>query len=347
MSHRFGDAMRGLSTQLKSVYQAHAVAIVPGGGTYGMEAVARQFATDQSVLVVRNGWFSYRWSQILDAGRISRHTTVCQAQPLSDEAQSPWQPCPLAEVLAAVEQHRPGVVFVPHVETSSGMLLPNAYIEALAKATHAVGGVLVLDCIASGAMWVNMQALGVDVLISAPQKGWSSTPCAALVMLSQQAQSVMQSTESSSFACDLKKWASIMTQYEQGGHAYHATMPTDGLLQLHHTMLETCLHGLEALRQHQMELGARVRALLTQNGWPSVAAMGFESPSVVVCHTTDPELQNAKKWMAQGLQTATGVPLQCGENTQFKTFRIGLFGLDKLLHIDRTVAQLKQAIAQM
>ena len=344
MSQAFQGVMRELSATLKKVYHAHAVAIVPGSGTFGMEAVARQFATGKKTLVIRNGWFSYRWTQIFEMGNIPAESVVLKARQVRDEAQAPFIPAPIDEVVAAIRQHRPDVVFAPHVETSAGMMLPDDYLRAVADATHAVGGLFVLDCIASGTIWVDMDATGVDVLVSAPQKGWSASPCCAMVMMSAAARDRIEGTTSTSFACDLKKWLQIMETYESGGHLYHATMPTDALARCLEAMEETRAQGFGALRERQLELGRRVRALLQARGFPSVAAEGFQAPGVVVSHTLDPEIQSARAFLAQGLQTATGVPLQCDEPADFRSFRIGLFGLDKLADIDGTVARLAQAL---
>lgn len=344
MSQRFQGVMRDLSSTLKSVYNAQALAIVPGSGTFGMEAVARQFATNEHVMVVRNGWFSYRWTQILEAGQIARSHSVFKARPVSDQPQAAWAPAPIETVCAAIAAERPAVVFAPHVETSAGMMLPDSYISALADAVHAVGGLLVLDCIASGALWVDMQATGVDVLVSAPQKGWSSTPCAGMVLLGERALAKLETTRSTSFSMDLKQWLAIMRAYESGGHAYHATLPTDGLRQLRDTLIETVALGLDTVRAAQIELGREVRAVLTQHGYPSVAAPGFEAPGVVVSHTTDPEIQTGRAWIKLGVQAAAGVPLQCDEGPDFRTFRLGLFGLDKWADVPRSVAHIKAAL---
>ncbi|KFX69676.1 class V aminotransferase [Pseudomonas taeanensis MS-3] len=344
MSKSFQRVMNDISSTLKEVYNAQAVAIVPGSGTFGMEAVARQLASEQQCLVIRNGWFSYRWTQILEMGAIPAATTVLKARPVADHRQAAFTPPPLEEVLAAIETQRPQVVFAPHVETSSGMILPDDYLRAVADAVHAVGGLFVLDCIASGTLWVDMQACGIDVLISAPQKGWSGSPCCALVMLSQAALERINSTQSSSFACDLKKWLQIMQAYEQGGHAYHATMPCDALARFRDVMKETEAYGFEAVRAEQLELGRLVRSLLASKDFKSVAAPGFEAPGVVVCYTDDGDIKSGKKFAAQGLQIAAGVPLQCDEPSDFQTFRIGLFGLDKLNNIERTVKTLEQAL---
>ena len=347
MSKRFQGAMRDISSILKEVYHAKSAVIVPGSGTFGMEAVARQFAHGKKVLVIRNGWFSFRWSQIFDMGKIPSETIVLKARRVNDSSQSPWIPCPIEEAVATIRAEKPAMVFAPHVETSSGMMLPNSYIRALADAVHEVGGMMVLDCVASGTIWVDMQATGVDVLVTAPQKGWSGTPCCAMVMLSEHARSAIDSTTSSSYACDLKKWLQIMETYESGAHAYHATMPTDALVSLRAVMQETRDYGFEKVRAEQAELGAKVRALMEARGLPSVAAPGFKAPGVVVSYTTDPDIQNSKKFLALGLQTATGVPLQCDEPADFMTFRVGLFGLDKLHNVDRTVATLAGALTEL
>lgn len=347
MSQRFQGVMRDISATLKSVYNAHTAVVVPGGGTFGMESVARQFAADQRVLVIRNGWFSYRWTQIFEMGRIPSAQTVLKARQVCSGAQAPYAPAPINEVVATIRAERPAVVFAPHVETAAGMMLPDDYLRAVGAAAHEVGALFVLDCIASGAMWVDMQACGVDVLISAPQKGWSGTPCAAFVMLSERARARLDETTSSSFAMDLKKWQQIMAAYEGGGHAYHATMPTDALASVRDAMLESRDYGFEKLRGEALELGKRVRVLLAELGLPSVAAPGFEAPGVVVSYTTDAGLHTGKAFLAEGLQTAAGVPLQCDEGPEFKTFRIGLFGLDKLHNTARSVANLEQALRKI
>ncbi len=344
MSAAFQQVMRDISTTLKDVYQAAGVAVVPGGGTYGMEAVARQFAQDQRCLVIRNGWFSYRWSQIFEMGRLPADEIVLKARQTGSDAQSPFAPAAIEDVVAQIHSSKPALVFAPHVETSAGIMLPDDYLRAVADAVHEVGGLFVLDCIASGTVWVDMQACGVDILISAPQKGWSASPCSALVMLSPLALQRIESTTSNSFACDLKKWLNIMQAYENGGHAYHATMPTDALLQFRNTMLETRDYGFAQVKEEQLQLGRAVRALFKEKGFASVAAEGFEAPGVVVSYTSDERIQNGKAFAALGLQTAAGVPLMCDEPASFKSFRVGLFGLDKLRNIERTVAHLSDAL---
>jgi aspartate aminotransferase-like enzyme len=347
MSQSFQRVMRDISGTLKHVYNAKSAVVVPGGGTYGMEAVARQFGTGRKCLVIRNGWFSYRWTQIFDMGGIPSSSIVLKARRASADKQAPYAPPPIAEVVATIRAERPAVVFAPHVETASGMILPDAYLRAVGEAVHEVGGLFVLDCIASGAIWVDMVATEVDVLISAPQKGWSSSPCAALVMLSERARNAIDATTSTSFACDLKKWLQIMEAYEKGGHAYHGTMPTDALTRLRDNMKETERLGFEWARAAQQELGTRVRALLARHGFASVAAPGFEAPGVVVSYTEDKDIQSGRKFLDRGLQTAAGVPLQCDEPADFQTFRVGLFGLDKLMNIDRAVQNLERALADI
>jgi aspartate aminotransferase-like enzyme len=347
MSQKFQHVMRDISGILKEVYRARSAIVVPGSGTFGMEAVARQFAGGRRTLVIRNGWFSYRWTQILEMGRITTEQSVLKARPVGPGRQMAFEPPPVAEAVAAIRAGRPEVVFAPHVETAAGLMLPDDYLRAVADAAHEVGALFVLDCIASGAVWVDMQATGVDVLVSAPQKGWSGSPCCAFVMLSERARAAIDGTTSTSFAADLKKWLQIMEAYESGGHAYHATMPTDALAHTRDVMLETRANGFEKLRAEQLELGRRVRALLASKGLRSVAAEGFQAPGVVVSYTDDAGLHTGKAFLGEGLQTAAGVPLQCDEGPDFKTFRIGLFGLDKLHHVERTVANLDQALSHI
>jgi aspartate aminotransferase-like enzyme len=344
MSRKFQGVMRDISGVLKEVYNARSAVVVPGSGTYGMEAVARQFATDRPVLVIRNGWFSYRWTQIFDMGRIPSSSTVLKARTAGAGRQMPFAPSPIDEVVATIRKEKPAVVFAPHVETSAGLVLPDDYLKAVADAAHEVGGLFVLDCIASGALWVDMKATGVDVVISAPQKGWTGSPCCAFVMLGERARTAIDSTTSNSFAIDLRKWLQIMETYESGAHMYHTTMPTDALTRTRDVMLETKALGFEKLRAAQLELGRKVRATLVRRGFPSVAAEGFQAAGVVVSYTTDDGLQSGKSFLAEGLQSASGVPLQCDEGPDFKTFRLGLFGLEKLQHIDRTVQNLEAAL---
>ncbi|HLS42912.1 MAG TPA: aminotransferase class V-fold PLP-dependent enzyme [Paenalcaligenes sp.] len=347
MSGTFQSVMRDISRTLKQVYNAHSAIVVPGSGTFGMEAVARQFATKKKCLVIRNGWFSFRWSQIFDMGDIPADVQVQKARAQYDAKQAPFAPPPIEEVVASIREYQPDLVLTAHVETASGIMLPDDYLRQVADAVHAVGGLFVLDCVASGTLWVDMEVAGVDILITAPQKGWTSSAGCALVMLSELARERIESTVSTSFACDLRKWLQIMETYEDGSFSYHTTMPTDSLVTLRNVMAETEAYGFEKLRAHQIELGQKVRALLRERGYPSVAAEGFEAPCVVVSYTEDDGLHSAQKFAQVGLQTASGVPLQCDERDDFKSFRIGLFGLDKLHNIDRTVANLAKAFDDM
>ena len=347
MSEEFKKVMVDISSVLKDAYNASSAVIVPGSGTFGMEAVARQFANNEKCLVLRNGWFSYRWTQIFDLANITQDITVLKGKQLEDSAQGVFAPAPIEEVVAFIKKEKPAVVFAPHVETSAGIILPDDYLKAVGEAVRSVNGLFVLDCIASGAMWVDMKACNVDVLITAPQKGWSSSPCCALIAMSDRARERIESTQSSSFSMDLKKWLQIMEAYEKGGHVYHTTMPTDALKILRNVMKETQTLGFAALKEKQQELGDKVRALLVSKGYHSVSAKGFQSPGVVVSYTKDPDIQSGKKFIALGLQTAAGVPLQCDERPDFRTFRIGLFGLEKLAHVDRTVGHLAAALEKI
>ncbi|MDR5857684.1 aminotransferase class V-fold PLP-dependent enzyme [Caballeronia sp. LZ062] len=344
MSQRFQGVMRDISAVLKKVYHAQSVVVVPGSGTFGMEAVARQFATGKKCLVIRNGWFSFRWSQIFDMGGIPSESVVLKARPVQQGRQAPYAPPPVEEVVAAIQQHKPDLVFAPHVETAAGIMLPDSYLRAVADAVHAVGGMFVLDCIASGTVSVDMQASGIDILISAPQKGWSASPCCGLVMLSPLARERIEATTSTSFSCDLRKWLQIMEAYEKDGFAYHATMPTDSLATLRDAMKEAEAYGFDKVKAEQLELGKRIRSLLPEKGFKSVAAEGFEAPGVVVSYTDDDGIRSGKKFAEAGLQVAAGVPLQCDEPEDFKTFRIGLFGLDKLHDVEGAVARVANAL---
>lgn len=347
MSEEFKRVMVDISGVLKDAYNASSAVIVPGSGTFGMEAVARQFANQQKCLVLRNGWFSYRWTQIFDLANITSDVTVIKGRQLEDSTKGVFAPAPIEEVVAFIKKEKPAVVFAPHVETSAGIILPDDYLKAVGEAVQSVNGLFVLDCIASGAMWVDMKACNVDVVITAPQKGWSSSPCCALIALGDRAREKIESTQSSSFSMDLKKWLQIMEAYEKGGHVYHTTMPTDALKILRNVMKETQALGFAALKQKQIELGSKVRELLVSKGYDSVSAKGFQASGVVVSYTKDPDIQSGKKFIALGLQTAAGVPLQCDERPDFRTFRIGLFGLEKLANVDRTVGQLAKAIEKI
>jgi len=347
MSDSFQKAMNDVSSSLKEVYNAEAVVLVPGGGTYAMEAVARQFATNQSCLVLRNGWFSFRWSQIFEMGNIPSEEIVLKASRVSEDSQAPFAPPNIDEVSELIKKRKPHMVFAPHVETSSGIILPDEYIRSIAAAVHSVGGMFVLDCIASGAIWIDMKDCGVDILISAPQKGWSASPAFGMVMLSSDAAEKINETKSTSYSCDLLKWLQIMQAYESGGHAYHATMPTDAIKHFRDTVNETAEFGFDNARKKQQELGDKVSALLERNNITSVAAKGFQAPGVVVSYTTDKDIQNGSKFKDIGMQIAAGVPLQCDEGDDYQTFRLGLFGLDKLKDVDAVVKKLEQAIKQV
>lgn len=347
MSHNFQSVMCDLSSMLKETYSAHSAVIVPGSGTFGMEAVARQFTKDKKVMVIRNGWFSFRWSQILDRSGIADSVHVLKASRTGSGDTEPFSPVAIEEAVATIKSEKIDVVFAPHVETSAGMILPDEYISALAEAVHSVGGIMVLDCIASGTIWVDMKKTGVDLLISAPQKGWSGPPCAGLVMMSERARTAIDGTESDSFACDLKQWLQIMEAYEGGGHAYHATMPTESLRVFRDVMKETVEFGLEKAKDRQQELGDKVRAMLKAKGIASVAAEGFEAPGVVVCYARSAEVKTGKAFAERGMQIAAGVPLQCDEGDGFSTFRLGLFGLDKLQNVDRTVESLQKVVTEI
>lgn len=347
MSVSFQQVMLDISRTLKHVYAADSVIVVPGGGTYAMEAVARQYATGKKCLIIRNGWFSYRWTQILDMGQIPSGSIVLKARKMDDSAHPSFAPPDLKEVIATIRREEPDIVFAPHVETSAGMMLPDEYLLQVSGAVHAYGGLFVLDCIASGTIWVDMKKVGIDILISAPQKGWSGPPGSGLVMLGAQAAERLPQTQSSSFACDLKKWDEIMKAYEQGGHAYHATMPTDGLRTFRDVMLDTVGCGLEEIKTKQLELGTKIRSLLEERGFKSVAAEGYQAPGVVVCYTTDAEMKSGRKFKDLGIQIAAGVPLKCDEPESFQTFRIGLFGLDKLENIERTINYLRNGLDRM
>jgi len=347
MSQSFQTVMRDISSTLKEVYKAKAAVVVPGSGSYGMESVARQFANNKKCLVIRNGWFSYRWTQIFEMANLPSESIVMKAKQAADETTSPFAPAAIEKVVATIKAEKPDVVFAPHVETSAGLILPQDYLQAVGDAVHSVGGIFVLDCIASGTIWVDMEENNVDVLISAPQKGWSGPPCAGLVMMNDRALEVLENTTSNSFAMNLKQWHQIMQAYEGGAHAYHATMPTDALRRFRDIMLETREYGFEKVKAAQYELGEKVRSLLASKGIKSVAAEGFGAPGVVVSYTTDGDIQTGKKFSAVGMQIAAGVPLQCDERDDYKTFRLGLFGLDKLQNVDRTVASLESALAEV
>lgn len=343
MSAAFQQVMRDIHEVLCEAYNAHRAVVVPGGGSYAMEAVARQFASDARVAVIRNGFFSYRWSQIFEAGGIPRDEKVLKARRVGEGPRAPFAPVPIDEAVAAIRADKPDVVFAPHVETASGIILPDDYLRVLGEAVHEAGGLFVLDCVASGCVWVDMEKLGVDVLISAPQKGWSAQPCAGLVMLNEAALERCKAAKSTSFAMDLNKWNAIMEAYLAGGSAYHATMPTDALRHFRDAAFETRDFGFANAQAAQWEQGNAVRKMLAERQVKSVAADGFGAPGVVVSYTDDPEIQNGKKFAAEGLQIAAGVPLMVDEGPDYKSFRLGLFGLDKLKDVPASLARLEAA----
>jgi aspartate aminotransferase-like enzyme len=335
MSVSFQDVMRDISLTLKSVYNADSVAIVPGGGTYAMEAVARQITNGKRTLVIRNGWFSFRWAKIFD---------MMKAHPVTPVSQAAFAPAPVEEVVATINKEKPDFVFAAHVETSAGIVLTDAYIKAVTHAVHANGAMFILDCIASGTIWVDMKEIGVDILISAPQKGWGASPCGGFVMLNSAARIQIDKTKITRFAIDLKKWLEVMEAYEKVGHAYHSTLPTDAIVKFHAAMKETEAFGFDKIKRAQEELGLKVRALLNKKQFRFVASEGFEAPSVVVYYTDDVDIHTGKKFAALGVQIAAGVPLECNKPEDCKTFHKVLFGLDKLKNIDRPVANLDKAL---
>lgn len=347
MSDEFVDIMKDISRVLKKTYNADSSVIVPGSGTFGMEAVARQFANDKKVLIIRNGWFSYRWTQIFDMAKITDSIEVISGHQIVDCREGKYAPPDSIEVADYIRTHKPEVVFAPHVETSAGMILPDDYLIQIGKACRDVGALFVLDCIASGAAWVDMKALNIDVVITAPQKGWSSAPCCALIAMSSFARQTLDNTKSTSYSMDVLKWTQVMETYEKGAFIYHTTMPTNALKELRNTMLETESLGFDNLKNNQYELGTKVRDMLVDYGYPSVSNYGYHAPGVVVCYTTDKDIQNTSKFRELGYQTAAGVPLQLGERNDFQTFRIGLFGIDKLMNIDSTVKTLKEALDRL
>lgn len=347
MSQSFQSVMNDISSIIKEAYNAEIAALIPGGGTYAMEAVARQFTKDQRCLVVRNGWFSYRWTQILETANLPSDTHVVMASRGKENTAAPFSPPPIEDVCAAIRDYKPSVVFAPHVETSAGLILPDDYLRQMGEAAREVDALFVLDCIASGAIWVDLQATGVDVLISAPQKGWSGPSCCGLVALGPRAAKRLQETNSDSFSCDLRKWRDIMAAYENGGHAYHATMPTDALKTARNQMMETRELGFTKTKKLQQQLGEKVRSMLAKHGFKSVAADGFGAPGVVVVYTDDPAIQNGSSFVAKGLQVAAGVPLMVDEGPDFSTVRMGLFGLDKLNDVDGTVERLEAAVVEV
>jgi len=351
MSDPFQNVMRDLNCLLKTTYNADKVAIIPGSGTFGMEAVARQFAPDEHVLVIRNGWFSFRWTEIFEmgGGSIPRSHTVMKALPQKAEGNNPhfhYAPHPIDDVVAKIHEEKPAVVFAPHVETSTGMILSDEYIKKASAAVHEVGGIFVLDCIASGTVWTDMKDLGIDIVISAPQKGWTGPACAALVMMSNLAVDKMMAKQEDSFSLSLKRWAAIMDTYESGKFGYHTTVPTDALRDFHEISVETIKFGIPELKAGQIELGKASRAALEARGLTSVSAPGSQAPGVLVFyspHGVENPLMMSR-FKEQGLQIAMGVPWRIDEPEGLHTFRLGLFGLDKIGNINRTVTTMESAL---
>lgn len=361
MSDKFLGAMKDLHRSITTAFNARQLVVVPGSGTYAMEAVARQFVPhDGTAMVLRNGLFGHRWIQILEQGPcVATKPVVVSA--LKSEAKAAdkqggaaagaaaaiplcqFQPAPLNTVLERIAATKPKVVFASHVDTSCGVMLPDDYIRQVADAVHAVGGILVLDCIASGMLCPDTKALNVDVVVSAPQKAWTASPCCGLVLLNEGAEALLQSTNSSSFALDLKKWSGIMQNAVGGVPAYHCTMPTDALAGFRDVVVnELEPIGIKELERRQRELGARTRAMMKSKGFVSVAADGFGAPGVVVVHAPTEDFKSGKVFKEQNVQIAPGVPLFLEEGADYKSFRIGLFGLDKLANVDATVDSLSQ-----
>ncbi|MDO5726803.1 MAG: aminotransferase class V-fold PLP-dependent enzyme [Bowdeniella nasicola] len=345
MSQRFCHGMQRLLDILRTTYAADTAVVIPGGGTYAMEAVARHFFTDKRTLIVRNGFFSYRWSQINAAARLTDTEAVICARQEVNEATAAFTPPSIEEVTAAIRANRSEVVCAAHVETAAGMLLSDDYLREVAAATHEVGGIFILDCIASGPLWVDMEDIGVDVLISAPQKGWSGSPTAGYVMLNARARRAVADSTGSSFALDLRTWMDIADAYVGGSHAYHATMPTDTLLANVRAMEETLNLGLDQARERQWELGNGIRQVCEQAGFTSVAAPPWQAPTVAVMYCPDPTIVAA--YADVGVQVAAGVPLKVGEREDYSAFRLGLFGLDKLTDVPAAIARLRRATAQL
>lgn len=349
MSETFCKTMQSVNTEMKTLYNAEQLVIVPGGGTYGMESVARQFGPGRNAMVLRNGLFSYRWTQIFDQakGALCKNRTpaVFTAGRQGPGKNSPFAPYPIDEIVGIIQKEKPGLVMAPHVETSTGIILPNDYLAKLGEAVRSVDGLFVLDCIASGSVWVDLKQLSVDVAVMAPQKSWSSTPCAALILLGERGLRSLESQKDStsdSFSLNLHKWWCVMRKYEEGAHMYHATMPTDGIRKFHDFLHELKAFGFERAEKAQWEIGRGVRSILKNEGFQSVAAEGFEAPGVVVSYAPNDDFATGKAFLKQGVQVAAGVPLFLNEGVEFKAFRIGLFGLDKLQSPSKVINDFEQ-----
>jgi len=370
MAGSFSQAMTDISTELCSVYNAHKCVMIPGSGTYAMEAVAGQFArhkheADYSpCMVIRNGYFSFRWSDIWSfvyppACARSPELIVLKAQPTNNEPDNKPQFAPpaLEDVVAEIKAKKPCVVFAPHIETSAGIVLSDDYVRSLAAATHDAcpDAIFVLDCIASGNRWTDMQALGVDVLITAPQKGWTGPACVGIAMMGERACEIMAkqnavSPKGHSFSCNLAKWAGVADAYAQpGGFMYHTTLPTDSLMVFRDVIMETKEFGYEQCEERMCQLGDGIRNVLESRGFKSVAAPECAAPTVVVSYNRqDEDAAILGKLKGEGIQVAGGVPLKIDEPWDGfaapPTFRLGLFGLDKLKNVDHTVAVFEGAL---
>lgn len=342
MSSTFCNVMNDLRSTLCGVYNAEKCVMLPGSGTYGMEAVARQLCTGKKALVIRNGYFSYRWSDIFEQTNIPSETVVMKGRPMEDDPRPHFAPPAIEDVVATIAREKPAVVFAPHVETSTGIILPDDYVKAVADAVHSVGGVFVLDCIASGTAWVDMQATGADVVISAPQKGWTGPACIGIAMLSPRAVEAVNNTTSTSMVLNLKKWLAVADAYENGGFMYYTTMPTDAMVLFNKAAQETKKYGFERVKNEFWELGMETRAMMKGKGFKSVAAPGYEAPGVVVSYTDDPNM--FAKFKGIGFQIAAGVPFMIDEPAGNHTFRIGLFGLDKVYGKAEHIATLADAL---
>jgi len=346
MSAPFQECMKDISSMLKDLFNAQHVAIIPGSGSFAMEAVARQFGTKKKCLVIRNGFFSFRWSDIFQVCGIPSEETVLKAKVQNDSNEPPMAPVSIEEVVNEIKEKKPDVVFAPHVETATGIILPDDYLKQVADAVHEVGGIFVLDAIAAGTLWADMEALGIDVLITAPQKGFSGPACCGIVLMNDKAKAICSATTSTSFACSLNKWCDVMEAYEKGGFMYYTTLPTDALMAFRQVMLETRdTIGFQAAKEAALKLGTLVRAAMSRSGLPSAAAPGFESPTVVVCYAKSADM--VARFKANGLQIAGGVPFKCDEPANIMTFRIGLFGIDKLRNVERTAKTFEDALMQI
>ena len=351
MSMNFRQVMQDISKELKNVYNAQSTAIVPGSGTFGMEAIARQFGNGEKCLILRNGWFGFRFTEIFRRGKIASEVKpIFAIEKENAEGQNikrDYSPPPLKTIVDEILSFKPKLVYATHVETSTGIIIPDEYIKGIGEATKSIGGLFVLDCVASGSLFVDMEILGIDLLLTAPQKGWSSTPCAGVIMLNKNAREKIKKTTSSSYSCDLHKWLTVMESYEDNNYTYHTTFPTDGLKNFRTNILEIKKIGYQKTTDLQIQLGQKMRKLTEDFGYVSVAAKGYKAPTVIVNYTSEEDMKSGKKFADLGVQIAAGMPLEIGEPSDFMSFRIGLFGIDKLLNIDRTVENFKAALEKI